>query len=424
MWSSVLGPMSSQQDSDRDDSAAGEDKRHDRTPAGKKRSSPKGGHSRARRSDAARNRPDEARPAPASASGSKLWRTWVPGVAALAVGLVAGWFLRGAFPGDAAAGGSQVPGMGPDPGTAPPSGSGAAGANPLCDSWVKGLCDGAGATSEACTLAEAAAELLPAAACREATAALPATLARVQQARSACSELVTKLCADLGEGTDSCTMVREKTPSMPTSQCQQMLGQYDRVLAELKQMEAANAPLSDEAAAAQRAGSGPAFGPADAKVAIVEYSDFECPFCSRAAETVHALKERYGDRVRFVFRQFPLPMHENASLAAEASLAAHAQGKFWPYHDLLFANQRQLDRASLEGYAKEAGLDLVKFNKALDEHTYAEAVKADVKLGEQIGVSGTPTMIVGTKRVDNPTEISAVAPLVEAELAAAGATAQ
>jgi protein-disulfide isomerase len=372
---------------------------------------------RRRRPEAERGRSrPEARPVVPSAPAASTWRSVVVAVVALTVGLLGGWVVRDQYP----AGAGEAPGVGPDPGAAP-TGSAAAQPSAACDGWVKALCDGAGQESESCTLAEAAAELLPAAACREATAALPTTLSTLKQARSTCTELMSKLCTDLGEGTGTCKMVKEKTPAMPTSQCQQMMAEYDRVLAELKQVEAANAPLTEEAAAAQRAGNAPSFGPADAKVAIVEYSDFECPFCSRAAEVVHGLKERYGERVRFVFRQYPLPMHDNAMLAAEASLAAHAQGKFWPYHDLLFANQRALDRASLEKYAKEAGLDLAKFKKALDEHTYADAVRADMKLGEQIGVQGTPTMIVGTKRVENPTELSAVTPLVDAELAGAPA---
>ena len=271
----------------------------------------------------------------------------------------------------------------------------------------------------ACQQAKSGATLMPPSACQAALADIPATLAKVKQARSACDELVTKLCKDIGEETESCKLVKDKTPSFPPERCQQMMQNYDKVLGELQAMEKKNAPLTDEVAAKQAAGAGPSFGPADAKVTVVEYSDFECPYCSKAAEVVKTLKENYADKVRFVFRQFPLPMHRNAPLASEAALAAHAQGKFWPMHDKLFENQRALDRASIEGYAQELGLNMAKFKEALDGDEHEKTIEADMALGKEIGVQGTPTMIVGTKRVSNPTDYATVAKLIDDELAAA-----
>ncbi len=202
-----------------------------------------------------------------------------------------------------------------------------------------------------------------------------------------------------------------------------MLENYDQMIKGLKQMEKRNAPpppITAEAAAKQAAGDGPSFGPVDAKVVIVEYSDFQCPHCGRAASVVQQLKKRYGKVVRFVFRQLPLSIHEQAPLAAEASLAAHAQGKFWPYHDLLFESPQNLGRESLESYAKKVGLDLAKFQKALDEHTYKKAVEQDMKLAEEVGINATPSMIVGTERVKNPTRLAVVTELIDAQLTAAG----
>jgi protein-disulfide isomerase len=207
---------------------------------------------------------------------------------------------------------------------------------------------------------------------------------------------------------------------MPPSRCQGMMDNYDKVLTELRGIEKQNAPISAADAAKQRAGDGPSFGPEDAKVAIIEYSDFECPYCSKAADAVKQLKKKYGSTVRFVFRQYPLPMHPNAQLAAEASLAAHAQGKFWPMHDLMFENQQKLDRSSLEQYAKQIGLDFAKFKKALDDNTYADQVKADMKLGQDLGVQGTPTMLVGTERVQNPTDFASMSATIDKQLKAAG----
>lgn len=335
-------------------------------------------------------------------------------VLALVAGGAVGWFAR-----DRSAGAEA----GPDPeALVAAAGSASAGAAmpPACEEWTNALCEGAGKESEGCMQARSAAGIMPGSACAAAKAELPATLEKLKAARGACDALVVKLCSELGEETETCKMVREKTPMFPTKQCSDMMANYDSVIGELRNMEKQNAPLSAEVAEKQRAGDGPSFGPADAKVAIVEYSDFECPFCSRAAAAVKQLKERYGDKVRFVFRQYPLPMHSNAQVAAEASLAAHAQGKFWALHDAMFENQRALDRASLEGYAEKAGLDMGKFKKDLDDKKYADVVKADMKLGEEIGVSGTPTMIVGTKRVANPSDFASISKIVDAELTAAG----
>src|SRR5690606_14570992 len=106
---------------------------------------------------------------------------------------------------------------------------------------------------------------------------------------------------------------------------------------------------------------GPSRGPADAPVTIVEFSDFECPFCGRANPTIEQVEKAYPDQVRVVFRDFPLPMHPHARKAAEAGHCANEQGKFWELHDKMFANQRALGVDDLKGYAKEAGMDAAKF---------------------------------------------------------------
>ena len=106
---------------------------------------------------------------------------------------------------------------------------------------------------------------------------------------------------------------------------------------------------------------GPAKGPADAKVNIVVFSDFQCPFCSRVVPTIDKIEKEYGNEVRVFFRHNPLPFHQDAPLASEAALAAEAQGKFWQMHDKLFANQQNIKRPDLEKYAQELGLDMGKF---------------------------------------------------------------
>jgi protein-disulfide isomerase len=143
----------------------------------------------------------------------------------------------------------------------------------------------------------------------------------------------------------------------------------------------------------------PSFGPKTAKVTIVEWSDFECPFCSRVSPTLAKIKEQYGKEVRVVFRHQPLPFHQNAKLAAEASMAAHEQGKFWEMHDKLFANQRALDRASLEKYAQELGLDMGKFKAAMDSNKYGAQIDADSAEGMRVGANGTPTFFINGRTV-------------------------
>jgi protein-disulfide isomerase len=141
----------------------------------------------------------------------------------------------------------------------------------------------------------------------------------------------------------------------------------------------------------------PFVGPRNAKVTIVEWSDFQCPFCSRALNTVKELEQKYPNDVKIVFRNLPLPMHNNAQLAAEAAMAANEQGKFWPMHDKLFSNQQALDRASLERYAQELGLDMGKFNSALDTGKFKARVQQDASAAAAVGVSGTPTFFVNGK---------------------------
>jgi protein-disulfide isomerase len=138
----------------------------------------------------------------------------------------------------------------------------------------------------------------------------------------------------------------------------------------------------------------PARGPKYAKVTLVAWSDFQCPFCSRVVPTLKQIEDAYAKDVRVVFRHQPLPFHNNAKVAAEASMAAHEQGKFWQMHDKLFANQQALDRASLEKYAQELGLDLGKFKAALDSGKFTKRVEEDSAAGAAVGANGTPTFFV------------------------------
>lgn len=140
----------------------------------------------------------------------------------------------------------------------------------------------------------------------------------------------------------------------------------------------------------------PAWGPADARIVIIEYSDFQCPYCKMFMENTYArLRQMYSDQVRFIYRDFPLDsIHPRARPAAEAAQCAHEQGKFWEYHDLLFANQQALETSDLKRYAQQLGLNMDQFNTCVDTRKYQASVEADVQAGLRQNVTGTPTFFI------------------------------
>ena len=140
-------------------------------------------------------------------------------------------------------------------------------------------------------------------------------------------------------------------------------------------------------------------GPADAPVVIVEFSDFECPYCGRATATLATLIDRYPDEIRFVYKDFPLPNHPNAFKAAEAGHCAHDQGKFWEFHDRLFTAQQSLDVESLKTYADELGLDAGEFGACLDDGRHAPSVDREMAAGRGYGADSTPTLFINGRAV-------------------------
>lgn len=140
-------------------------------------------------------------------------------------------------------------------------------------------------------------------------------------------------------------------------------------------------------------------GNVDAVLEVVEFSDFQCPFCARARPVLDALMARHGDDVRIVFRHYPLPMHAYAERAAQAAVEAARQRAFWPYHDILFRHQDKLTDVDLVGYADSLGLDADGFARALAEETHAGTVTADVALGRELAVTGTPTFFLNGYRI-------------------------
>jgi NhaA family Na+:H+ antiporter len=158
-------------------------------------------------------------------------------------------------------------------------------------------------------------------------------------------------------------------------------------------------------------------GPADAPVTLVEYGDYQCPHCRQVAPIVEELRERFGPRVRYVYRHFPLtPIHREAQRAAEAAEAAGAQGRFWEMHELLFERQDALDEAHLVEYAAELDLDVERFRRDLAEGIYAERVRNDFRSARRSGAEGTPTLFLNGVRYDGPWDIDSLRAEIEKPL--------
>jgi len=143
------------------------------------------------------------------------------------------------------------------------------------------------------------------------------------------------------------------------------------------------------------AAEGPSKGPADAPVTIVEFSDFQCPYCQRVLTTVNEVLAKYPEEVRVVYRHLPLDrIHPNARGAAEAAACAEEQGQFWAYHDKLFQNNKALGKEDLLRYATDAGLDAARFQTCFDERRFKDKVEADLQAARAVGISGTPAFVV------------------------------
>jgi protein-disulfide isomerase len=225
-----------------------------------------------------------------------------------------------------------------------------------------------------------------------------------------CQVLRERLCAQFGQGSEVCAMATTETAAYRPERCAAMLARYEHTATSAQRFaEAKGVLLAREQLTPH--GPAPTVGPVDAAVTFVLFADFDDPDCGRVSLLATTLKNLYPDRARLVFRQFPLTGHPDAHLAAEASLAAHAQGKFWAFHDILFGNPQDHGRAALERYAKAAGLALAPFKQALDEHRFSADVDADLALGHQLSVTNLPAFYMNGKSVQvpyGPTELEAL----------------
>ncbi len=189
----------------------------------------------------------------------------------------------------------------------------------------------------------------------------------------------------------------------------------DAVRADLKKIAGEPPPMLEEAQKLNIAGA-PFKGPANARVTIVEFSDFQCPYCSKVVGPTKEILKQFPNDVKFVFKQFPLDSHADAQFGAEASLAAQSQGKFWEMHDRLYAGFPDLSRRTVIRYAKEIGLDMNKFTYEVDNHKHAARVRSEEQEGEAAGVGGTPTFYFNGKKFNGPFEPQTVAGVIRGEL--------
>jgi protein-disulfide isomerase len=167
----------------------------------------------------------------------------------------------------------------------------------------------------------------------------------------------------------------------------------------------------------------PVRGAADAPVTIVEFSDFECPFCKQTNPTLKQLLERYPGKVRLAYRDFPLDsIHPQARRAAEAARCAQDQGKFWEYHDVLFTQSPQLALEDLRRYAGQVGLDVTKFDGCLAAGVHKAAVQRDLDEGNRLGVTGTPAFFINGRTLTGAQPLEAFTRLIEQELASTTAS--
>jgi protein-disulfide isomerase len=166
-----------------------------------------------------------------------------------------------------------------------------------------------------------------------------------------------------------------------------------------------------------KVGDSPVRGSEDAKITIVEWADFQCPFCVRVNPTLEKINAEYGDKVRFAFKHLPLSMHSKARAAHEASEAAHRQGKFWEMHDRIFAKPKDLSPETYLRYAGEIGLDIDKYKSDISSTSVRKVVDEDLAMARKLGVSGTPSFFINGRFLSGAQPYQSFARLIDEELA-------
>ena len=157
-------------------------------------------------------------------------------------------------------------------------------------------------------------------------------------------------------------------------------------------------------------------GTADAPIVIEEFGEFQCPYCGRVQDTLHALDEAYPEKIRWVFRHYPLPFHEHAEVSSRAAVAALRQGRFWPFHDLLFGNPRRLSPDDLTAHAQRLGLDMARFRADMEDTGVMAVVRRDMQRGSDLAVRGVPHFFINGRRLAGAQPLDAFRRVIDEEL--------
>jgi protein-disulfide isomerase len=189
----------------------------------------------------------------------------------------------------------------------------------------------------------------------------------------------------------------------------------DDIRADLKRIANEPPPVLDDPVKISVVGD-PVKGPDSARVVLVEFSDFQCPYCQKAVNEANKVLAAFPKDVKLIFKQFPLDTHNDAEFGAEAALAAQAQGKFWEMHDRLYGGFPDLSRNTVMRYAKQIGLDIPRFTKEVDSHKYQARVHAEEQEGEAVGVGGTPTFFVNGRKYNGQFDLASLTPVVKSQL--------
>ncbi len=236
------------------------------------------------------------------------------------------------------------------------------------------------------------------------------------------AEVGTKLAEIPAAQVDAFYEARKQQIRAPKSQVEEQIRRllgfesYIEALKSGAEIEILTEPFRVEIAAV-----GPSKGPGDAPVTIVEFSDFECPYCGRVNPSIVKIRDTYGDKVQIVFRQFPLDMHRNARKAGEAALCADEQGEFWTMHDAMFGDQKNLAVDGLKSIAARiASVDAQAFNDCLDSGKHAATVERDLQDGARAGVSSTPAFFINGRYVAGAQPFETFAQVIDDELERGG----
>jgi protein-disulfide isomerase len=247
----------------------------------------------------------------------------------------------------------------------------------------------------------------------------------IEEFEKVIAEQITKANDELGKGTKA-TDLNEKLTAASNPQLGDKIVRWvfkgEPVPADAAPAEAPRKKREEDTTTVWKTslrGDEPSKGSADALVTIVEYTDFQCPFCSKARGSLDEVEKNYGDKVRIVFKNLPLDFHKNAFGAAEAALCGKDQGKFWEMEKRLFENQQTLDADQLAGHAKEAGLDVAKFEACMRDHKHKAAVESDMAAAEKVQATGTPAFYIQGRKLGGARPFDDFKKIIDEEFAKA-----